>query len=142
MNSKINKTILLIITILIAGIVGYRGATPDTQAYWDVYKNIHNFNLYNPIAFYKQTGMEIGYGWYSFVLSIFSANSFILFFIYSLLIFICIYKSSKTINIPAWLVLLFYISSSFFIIQQFMQIRQGLATSLAFESIFLLNNKK
>lgn len=119
-------------------IVGFRGSTRDTQAYFNVFKNIESLDLMNPALFYFQTGMEIGFGWYSYLISLLSNSSFFLFGIYSFLTFYFIYKICEKLNIKFRYTLLLYLSSAYFVLQQFMQIRQGLATPIGLYALVLL----
>ncbi len=128
----------LVLSIPLAILVGDRGATPDTQIYFDVFKYINNYNLLNPKEFYVQTGMEIGFGWYSWLLSYLTSSSFLLFSLFSFLNFSFIYKTAKTLKLPYFYCLLFYIPSAYFFMQQFMQMRQGLAISMVIFSIVRL----
>ncbi|MFK8268148.1 EpsG family protein [Capnocytophaga cynodegmi] len=129
--------LFLLLSIFVSSIVGNRGATRDTEAYYSVFKNIKNLDLLNPLKFYIVTGMEIGFGWYSFIISLFTNSNFILFFVFSFLTFYIIYKISEKITTKYIFVILLYLSSGYFFLQQFMQIRQGLATPLALYAVAL-----
>lgn len=131
MTIKKNTLFFIFFSIIVALIVGNRGSTRDTFAYFSVFKNIDNYNLLNPINFYQLSGMELGYGWYSYLVSLFTDSGLILFFIWSFFIFYSIYIISKKINIKFIWVFLLYITSGYFVLQQFMQIRQGFAVPLA-----------
>lgn len=126
------------ILILLSVIVGNRGGTRDTQAYFEVFKSINKFDLFDPALFYIQSGMEIGFGWYSYIISLFSDSSFVLFGFYSFLTFYFVYKTCEKMNIRLKYTLLLYLSSAYFVLQQFMQIRQGLATPIALYAVVLL----
>jgi hypothetical protein len=60
-----------------------------------------------------------------------------LFFVVSALTFVAIAKASKRLGLEAWSSLPFYLCT-FFLTQQFMQIRQGLAVAIAFWAISLI----
>ena len=109
-----------------------------------VFKNIDSLDLLNPIKFYLFTGMEIGFGWYCYIINLITHSHVILFSIFSLFIFLIIYLISKKLNVTILSVLLLYISTGYFLLQQFMQIRQGLATPLALFAItvFIMDNNK
>ncbi|WP_018122467.1 EpsG family protein [Wohlfahrtiimonas chitiniclastica] len=130
MSKHISTFFCGITIILIALLVGLRGDTPDTQVYWYVYQNIQLYNLSNPLLFYSQTGMEIAFGWYSSFMHLLGANNIFFFSFYSFLILLTIVKLSRYIHVSLFYVMLSYLSSSYFFIQQFMQIRQGLAISV------------
>lgn len=124
-------------------LVGMRGATPDTQVYYDIFKYIDSYNLYSYTRFYTDSQVELGWGWYAKVVSLFTSSSFVLFSGFSLLIFWVIYKADNVLQMSYLYTLAFYLPSSFFLMQQFMQIRQGLAIPAAILASFLyINNKK
>ncbi|GIJ97806.1 hypothetical protein CAPN001_23750 [Capnocytophaga stomatis] len=131
----------LLLSLVTSFIVGNRGATRDTEAYYLVFKNVKNLDLLNPFKFYVVTGMEIGFGWYSFLISLFSNSKFILFFAFSFLTFYIVYKTSEKITAQYIFVILLYLSSGYFFLQQFMQIRQGLAIPLALYAVTLFAEK-
>ncbi|MFN7039482.1 MAG: EpsG family protein [Alphaproteobacteria bacterium] len=132
MKSKINKDTIffVIVSIFAALIVGFRGSTPDTQDYYDVFKNISTLPLLNPYQFYQDTGMEIGFGWFAYIVNLFTSSGVVMFTIFSLLNFYLIYRTTKYLDINFIYSIVFYITSSYFIMMQFMQMRQGLAVSL------------
>ena len=134
----------LTISFFIALFVGNRGNTRDTIVYLTVFKNIDSLDLLNPIKFYLFTGMEIGFGWYCYIINLITHSHVILFTIFSLFTFLIIYLISKKLNVTILSVLLLYISTGYFLLQQFMQIRQGLATPLALFAItvFIMDNNK
>ncbi|WP_315499551.1 EpsG family protein [Capnocytophaga gingivalis] len=134
----------LTISFFIALFVGNRGNTRDTIVYLTVFKNIDSLDLLNPIKFYLFTGMEIGFGWYCYIINLITHSHVILFTIFSLFTFLIIYLISKKLNATILSVLLLYISTGYFLLQQFMQIRQGLATPLALFAItvFIMDNNK
>lgn len=129
MNFIVRKETLLFLFIstIAALIVGNRGDTNDTQIYYDVFRYIDQLPLLNPVSFYAQTGMEVGFGWYSWLINLFTSSNIVLFTIFSFLNFVFIYKTCREIGIKYIYTFLIYISSSYFFMQQFMQMRQGLA---------------
>lgn len=133
----IKKNFLFFIcsTMLLSYVVGNRGDTNDTATYVHIFKNINEFNLFNPIEFYEITGVEIGYGWYSYLISLFTQNHFFLLSIFSFLNFFIIYKVSDKMKINYFPVFLLYVSSAYFLMQQFMQMRQGVAIPIALLAI-------
>lgn len=137
------NTFSVFLSLILALLIADRGATPDTNNYWRIYLNIDNYNIMNPLIFYKQTGVEIAFGWYSHLMTLLSSGKLFFFFVYSYLIFFFIFQSAKKIRIPYLPVLVYYLSSSFFYTQQFMQMRQGLAIAIAmFSLIAILNTNK
>lgn len=146
MKLIVKKDFLLFISfsLFLSLIVGFRGNTRDTIVYYNVFKHISEFDLLNPSTFYNQTGMEIGFGWYSQIISLFSGTIVLVFWSWSLWTFYSLYLVTQKIKIKFIWVLLLYISSGYFLIWQFMQIRQGLAVPLAFYAIsmFIINKNK
>lgn len=132
--------ILLIPIILL---VGMRGATPDTQVYFNIFKYIDSYNLYSYKDFYVDSQVELGWGWYSKIISYFTKSSAILFSVFSFFIFWLIYRSDNILKLSFIHTLAFYIPSTFFLMQQFMQVRQGLATpSVILASLLFIDNRK
>lgn len=137
------NSIYLILILPIVFLVGIRGATPDTQVYYNIFKNINNYDLMSFSLFYSETGVEVGWGWYSKFISLFTDSSIVLFTIYSFFIFLLLYKISEIINIKFIYIMAFYLPTGFFFMQQFMQIRQALAVPLViYAAILFLNNNK
>lgn len=139
---KNNRLLFWLLSITASVIVGSRGATRDTPIYWNIFSNIENYSLDSPLSFYRETGVEIGYGWYAYIISLITNNSMILFSIWSFFIFYFLSLISRLINVKYFPVFLIYISSGYFAIQQFMQIRQGLSIPIALYSILLLYNSR
>ena len=106
---KKNTIEFLLISVLIALIVGNRGDTRDTIAYYRVFKYINDLDVSNPAIFYIFTGMEIGFGWYSYVIRMVTNSHIILFTIFSFLIFYTIYLVSKKIKVRILLVFMLFI---------------------------------
>lgn len=132
-----------VLTMFVSLIVGFRGNTRDTRVYYEIFKNISSYDLLNPTNFYQITGMEILFGWYSQFIRTFSSSPVLMFWGWSFSIFIFLYLISKRISKNHIWVLLLYISSGYFAIWQFMQIRQGLAVVLALYAvtIFILEKR-
>ncbi|WP_404981788.1 EpsG family protein [Capnocytophaga granulosa] len=141
---KKNTIVFLFISLIIALIVGNRGDTRDTIVYYNVFKYINSLNLLNPAIFYIFTGMEIGYGWYCYLINLITDSHIVLFTIFSFLTFYIVFLISKKIHLKILPILLLYLSSGYFLLQQFMQIRQGFATPLALfaVTIFITDNNK
>ena len=143
LNTIKKETIwFFLLTIPIALFVGSRGATPDTQTYINIFKYISSYELLSPKEFYLESGMEIGFGWYSWLISSITNSSLLLLTIFSILNFFFIFKTAQILKIPYLFCLLFYLPTAYFFMQQFMQMRQGLAISIAiFAIIKLMSNK-
>lgn len=135
--------VFLIISVVISLIVGMRGATNDTYTYYLIFKNIDNYELKSFSDFYSETGVELGWGIYSKIISIFTQSPVILFTIYSFFILFILYKISDAIKIKFIYIMAFYLPTGFFLMQQFMQIRQALAVPLViYGAILFINNSK
>ncbi|MGK8818244.1 EpsG family protein [Acinetobacter baumannii] len=140
---RLNTIIFLIISSIFSLIVGMRGNTNDTYTYYFIFKNVDSYDLMNYSDFYSRTGVEVGWGLYSKIISLFSNSEVVLFTIFSLLTFYFIYKTSDIIKLKFIYVMCFYLPTGFFLMQQFMQIRQGFAVPVVIYASFLyLENKK
>lgn len=122
--------VFLVVSIVAALIVGFRGNTNDTQDYYDVFKAINFLPITNPKEFYAATGMEIGFGWFAYVVKFFTSSSVVMFSLFSFINFWFIYKTTRLLEIHYIYSALLYLSSAYFFMQQFMQMRQGLAVSI------------
>ena len=144
MRLSVKKTTIwfFLITLSIAFIVGNRGDTRDTIVYYWVFKYINILDLLNPAKFYIFTGMEIGFGWYCYLISFITNSHIILFTVFSFITFYIVYLVSRKIEINPIFVLLLYLSSGYFLIQQFIQIRQGFATPLALYALTIFMGKE
>lgn len=139
---KKNTIIFLLVSIFVALIVGNRGGTRDTIVYYSVFKYIDILDLLNPIQFYVFTGMEIGFGWYCYLISFITNSHIVLFTVFSFITFYVIYLVSHKIEVSPTFVLLLYLSSGYFLLLQFMQIRQGFATPLALYALTIFMSKR
>ncbi len=86
--------------------------------------------------------MEPGIGIIFSIVYFFSQSSFVIFFTISLLIFLFYYLIVKNLNLNPVTLLLIYICSGYFVFQQFMQIRQGLAAFLVLYASLCLFDRK
>lgn len=141
---KINRNLFYFIVLIpLAFIVGVRGDTPDSAVYYRLFKTVDFYDLTSYTGYYEQTGVELGWGLFSKIVSLFTQSDVILFSLFSLIIFFIIYKTSRLLNINYLHVMAFYLPTGYFFMQQFMQIRQALAVSLVvYASLLLLSNKK
>ena len=138
---KKDTMVFLFISLLVALIVGDRGDTRDTIIYYYVFRYIDILDLLNPAKFYIFTVMEIGFGWYCYLISFITNSHIILFTVFSFITFYIVYLVSRKIEINPIFVLLLYLSSGYFLLQQFMQIRQGFATPLALYALTVFIDK-
>lgn len=139
---KRNTLYSMIVVIFFSLIVGNRGRTNDTQAYYDLFRDVNYYNIYDPVSFYKDTGMEPGIGFLFNLIGFFSQSSLFVFSVISFLIFILYFLISRNLKLNPLLLLMIYICSGFFIFQQFMQIRQGLSTFVFLYASLCLFDKK
>lgn len=140
---SLNWFIFIILVTPLSLIVGNRGNTNDTSTYYSIFKNISYYDLTNFGNFYLETGIELGWGLYSKLISLFSDSSVVLFTTFSFLTFYFIYKTCSIIKLKFIYAMCFYLPTSLFLMQQFMQIRQGFAIPVAIYASFLyLENKK
>ncbi|MFJ1298287.1 EpsG family protein, partial [Acinetobacter baumannii] len=72
----------------------------------------------------------MGWGLYSKIISLFSDSPVVLFTIFSFFTFFTFYRISRLVEIKFLYVMLYYLPTGFFMMQQFMQIRQGFAIPL------------
>lgn len=127
-TSLFEYTIFIILTFILAFIVSMRGDTPDTFVYANFFEN-YSYYSYNPFEFYKETQADSIIQYFSFIIHLFSDNYRFLFFLFSILTFFFIKKTCDILKISFLQCLLIYIGA-YFLSQQFMQIRQGLATPI------------
>ncbi|MDY6487080.1 EpsG family protein [Acinetobacter faecalis] len=132
----------IIFILLLSIIVGNRGATNDTQGYYDLFKSINDYDLLDYANFYTLTGMEPGIGFIFKFINFFSQSPLVVFSIISFLIFIFYIFIAKNMELNPFVLLFLYIFSSYFIFQQFMQIRQGLSTFIFIYAALLLFDKR
>lgn len=132
----------IIVILLLSIIVGNRGATNDTQGYYDLFKSINDYDLLDYTKFYILTGMEPGIGFVFKFIDFFSQSSIVVFSIISFLIFIFYILIAKKMELNPLILLFLYVFSNFFIFQQFMQVRQGLSTFIFIYAALLLFDKR
>ncbi|WP_162183340.1 EpsG family protein [Pectobacterium fontis] len=127
-SNLFEHTIFIMLTFMLAFIVSMRGDTPDTFVYANFFEN-YSYYSYNPFKFYKETQADSIIQYFSFLIHLFSDNYRLLFFLFSVLTFIFIKRICDILKISFLQCILIYIGT-YFLSQQFMQIRQGLATPI------------
>lgn len=110
--------------------VAFRGATRDTLLYREIFAATVRFPS-DPVAYYAEHGVEWGYGVLSWLLNAFDAGPTLLFGLISATTFVFLALTARTLHLSVLDVLPYYLGT-FFLTQQFMQIRQGLAIAVAF----------
>ena len=128
------KTLLLLLFCL-AGVivVALRGDTRDTFNYVEVFRGLDKFP-WDPEQFQQEYFMEWGIGALAGLIRALGMPVQALFIAISALTFLAVAKASTRFGLAPWAAMPFYICT-FFLSQQFMQIRQGLAVALSFWAI-------
>lgn len=134
MTIKYESIFIYPFILLLSFIVAIRGDTSDTSTYKFIFDNLEIYSL-RPLIFYLTSGVEIGYGYLSYLVRLITDNVEFLFFLISFAAFLALYKSSKMIGANFGFVLLCYIAT-FFWIHQLIQIRQGLSVVLVYLALF------
>jgi len=88
---KINKTNVVSLgnIFLFSLLVAFRGDTRDTASYLYIFKYIETFS-FNPVNFYWQTGIKVGFGAITYIIPFFIKSFSIFSFIVSALTFLFI----------------------------------------------------
>lgn len=110
-------------------LVALRGDTRDTDKYVEVFLQTTQFP-WDPMAFYSAMGMEWGFGIASWALNCLGLGPRSLFFLISLGTFYFLNKAAQCAKLTLIEVAPYYLGN-FFLLQQLMQIRQGLAMTFA-----------
>jgi len=129
----IRQSALLLAVLLLVLIVTLRGATRDTDVYQFVFRETTAFPL-DPTAYYADFGMEWSYGLISWAINGLGGGFPIILLLYSALTFLFLFLAGRNLGLSLGQLLPFYLGS-FFIVQQLMQIRQGLAVAFAFYAL-------
>lgn len=128
--------IALLVFLPLAAMVALRGDTRDTALYIDVFERTVEFP-WDPLAFYAETGMEWGFGIASWFLNLLAQGPMTLFFLVSFGTFYFLGKASLNVALGPLEVAPYYLGS-FFLLQQLMQIRQGLGAAFALWVVTLI----
>ena len=129
----IRQSLLLLILVLLVLIVALRGDTRDTDAYRFAFQETTSFP-YDPAAYYADFSMEWAYGLISWAVKGVGGDFPIVLLLYSALTFLFLFLAGRNIGLSLGQLLPFYLGS-FFLVQQLMQIRQGLAIAFAFYAL-------
>ncbi len=119
----------LALSFPLAMVVALRGDTRDTAVYVDVFFDTRTFPL-DPIDYYRDTNIEWAFGIVSWIFNAIGLGPGALFFLISLLTFVLIDRTARQLGLRLIDVLPFYLGS-FYLLQQFMTIRQGLGVAFA-----------
>lgn len=136
LNNSVKNALYIVLCAPLTLLVALRGDTRDTFNYIEVYRDLTSFP-WSPAEFQDEYFMEWGFGILASLSKQLSIPPEGLFFIVSALTFLAISKASKHMGLESWSALPFYLCT-FFLTQQFMQIRQGLAVAIAFWAISII----
>lgn len=136
LTNSTKNALYLVLCAPLSLLVALRGDTRDTFNYLEVYRGLTSFP-WSPAEFQDEYFMEWGFGIIASLTKQLAIPPEGLFFIVSALTFIAIAKASKRLGLETWSSLPFYLCT-FFLTQQFMQIRQGLAVAIAFWAISII----
>lgn len=109
--------------------VALRGETRDTAAYVEIFHDTQGIPLH-PLEYAETHGVEWGFGVLSGLVHSAGFGPRVLFFLLSLWTFRCIDRAARELGLNFYAVMPFYLGT-FFLTQQLMQMRQGLAVALA-----------
>ncbi len=126
--------LLLFLPVILA--VAWRGDTRDTGTYIDAFSQTLSFPA-DPLAYYGSVGMEWGFGLLSWMVHGIGLGPVALFFVYSLGTFWCLAIAARRVGLSLPAIAPYYLGS-FFLLQQLMQIRQGLGIAFALAMLTLI----
>jgi hypothetical protein len=127
-------TLLFFVPLVL--IVGFRGDTGDTGNYVDAFEIARHFP-WNPIAYYADAGMEWGFGIASWLVITLGQDVRLLFLLVSFGTFYFLARAAQRVGTNMLSVAPYYLGN-YFLVQQFLQIRQGLAVAFAFSVLPLI----
>lgn len=117
-------------------VAGLRGDTRDTDLYISVFDAVDAFP-WNPIEFYAEHGMEWGYALASWLVKGMGLGPTTLFVLISAATCFFIARAALNVGLGAFEAAPFYLGS-FFLLQQLMQIRQGLGSAFGLWIVTLI----
>lgn len=126
--------------IPISVIVALRGGTKDTINYLYAFTQTNSFP-WNPMEYYSSFSMEWSFGLISWLLNLFSLPPAVLFFIFSFATFYFLSRTSNQVGLNLFQILPYYLGT-FFLSQQFLQMRQGLAMAFVFSLVSIINRNR
>lgn len=121
------------LAVPLAFLVAARGDTRDSAMYVYIFATTRRFPA-DPVAYYADTWVEWAYGIAAWLFNSLGIGPRTLFFLISLLTFACLAKAARNLRLSFYELMPYYLGT-FFLSQQFMQIRQGLAVAFAFAMI-------
>lgn len=126
----------LLLCLPLVALVTLRGDTRDSDNYVDAFWQSTKFP-WDPLEYYSEFGMEWGFGIASWLLNTLGLSPVSLFFLVSLATFYFLGKAVEYTGLRFTEVAPYYLGS-FFLVQQLMQIRQGLAMAFVLGIIVLI----
>lgn len=128
----LSKVLSFVLTATLVLVASLRGDTSDSYGYMLLYEHLKDANvLINPFEFYLLNGVEWTFGFASLILGNLNFSYVALFFTYSSLSFLLLFKICKRIHINYNIFLIYYIGY-YFITQQLTFMRYGFAVILAY----------
>jgi hypothetical protein len=128
------QTLLLFVPLML--IVAFRGDTGDTGNYVAAYDEARQFP-WNPTTYYADAGMEWGFGLASWLVTTLGQDVRVLFLLISFGTFYFLARAAERVGTNLLAVAPYYLGN-YFLVQQFLQIRQGLAVAFAFSVLPLI----
>jgi hypothetical protein len=125
----ISICVALLTVVPLSVLVALRGDTRDTSNYIDVYRLARTFP-WDPLTLYAEEGMEWGFWLLSWLLNLFDSPPAVLFFVISLITFLFLQRAAGHVQLKLLEVIPYYIGT-FFLVQQLMQIRQGVGAAFS-----------
>lgn len=126
--------LLLFLPVMLA--VAWRGDTRDTDTYIEAFAQTLSFPS-DPLGYYGSFGMEWGFGLLSWVFNGIGLGPVALFFVYSLATFWFLAIAARRVGLSLPAIAPYYLGS-FFLLQQLMQIRQGVGIAFALAMLTLI----
>lgn len=124
-------TLLMLLPLSL--LVALRGDTGDTANYLSAFKATQDFP-WEPLDYYASFSMEWSFGLLSWLINALSLPSPVLFFVFSFATFYFLSLAAERMSMSLLTIAPYYLGT-FFLAQQFLQIRQGLAMGLAFSML-------
>ncbi len=121
-------------------VAGLRGDTRDTDLYISVFDAVDTFP-WRPIEFYAEHGMEWGYALASWLVKAVGLGPTTLFVLISAATCFFVARAALNVGLGAFEAAPFYVGS-FFLLQQLMQIRQGLGSAFALWTVTLIAGRR
>jgi EpsG family len=113
----------------LSALVALRGDTRDTSTYIDVFRQAQTFPS-DPVSLYAESGMEWGFWLVSWLLNLLGGPPTLMFLVISLATFLFLHLAAEQVQLRLVEVAPYYLGT-FFLLQQLMQIRQGVGAAFS-----------